>query len=386
MIRMKNFVGLLLGAVMATAFTSCAPVEAPSPQERNTSAGPDTPADAPMPAPRPLEAPRGGLQDRIELAIEQVRERQLLTTNGFWTVLHAILGLGPSVTMHDPQTGRQVNALQYICDGGDVRGMQFIPTKEGLDVRIGPTFVGQGHQDQFVAEMAQWQMPLDRKFVVNGKDYTFEDFVRHTQARARVTTDQELEWAMLLIGQYRGTDISWTNSSGEKLRFEDLVRHEVDAPLESAACGGTHRLFGLAWVYHLHLLKGGQTTGVWKDLVDQQAKYRNLARQWQNRDGSFSTNFFRGPGKDGDMQLRMNTTGHIFEWLSLSLSDAELKEPWVQDAANALAMMFQDIQGAPMEGGTMYHAVHGLLIYYSRVYDPAKLGANRPVVPLPPKG
>jgi hypothetical protein len=78
------------------------------------------------------------------------------------------------------------------------------------------------------------------------------------------------------------------------------------------------------------------------------------------------------------MQLRMNTSGHIFEWLALSLTDAELKEQWMQDAANALTMMFFDIQGSAMESGTLYHAVHGLLIYYARVYGPEKLGPQNP--------
>jgi hypothetical protein len=81
----------------------------------------------------------------------------------------------------------------------------------------------------------------------------------------------------------------------------------------------------------------------------------------------------------------MNTTGHIFEWLSLALSDDELKAPWVRDAANALALMFLDIQDKPMEGGTMYHAVHGLLIYSSRVYGAAKLGPLAPPVVLLPR-
>ena len=32
----------------------------------------------------------------------------------------------------------------------------------------------------------------------------------------------------------------------------------------------------------------------------------------------------------------MNTTGHIFEWLALALSDEEIKKPWMQDAAKPL--------------------------------------------------
>jgi len=41
----------------------------------------------------------------------------------------------------------------------------------------------------------------------------------------------------------------------------------------TAACGGTHRLFGLSWVYHLHLQKGGKTEGVWRAIADKVVTY-----------------------------------------------------------------------------------------------------------------
>jgi hypothetical protein len=366
----------------AVVGVTCAPVDQPTTSNGSGEhAGP--PAEVLTVAPTPITHTPNS---RIEAAIQNVRERDLLTTNGFWTVFHGILGLGPSVMLRNPDTGERVNAIEYICGGGELRGLHFIQTKWGLDVQMGPLMVGQGHQDQFVAEMAQWGMPAAKEFIVNGKEYTFLDFVRHTQARARVMEKQELSWAIVIIGQYLGTDISWTNSHGEKLRFEDVVRYELDAPVEDAACGGTHRLFGLNWVYHLHLRKGGKKEGVWKDVIAKTLKYRDVARKYQNADGSFSTDFFRGPGNSPDKQLRINTTGHTLEWLSLALPDAELKKPWVESAANALALMILDLQNSSIEGGSLYHAVHGLLIYYSRVYNRHALGANEPVVPLPPDG
>src|SRR5262249_19189859 len=165
-----------------------------------------------------------GLELRIEQAIEQVRHRDLLTTHGFWTIFHGLLGLGPTLTLKVPDTGWKVGALEFVCQGAPVRGMRFIPTRDGLDVESGETFVSQGHQDQFIAELAQWNMPPDRKFIVNGKDYTYMDFARHTKARASLKSKQELSWAILVIGQYFGTDSTWTNNVGEKLHFEDLMR------------------------------------------------------------------------------------------------------------------------------------------------------------------
>jgi hypothetical protein len=367
--------GWLLAA-LALLGASCAPGERPTQAKATEEL--TAPAEPILHAPKPAPS---GPRYRIEAAIENVRQRDMLVTHGFWTIFHGILGLGPSVTLRDPLTQEKVNALDYITQGRELRGMRFIPTKHGLDVEIGPLMVGQGHQDQFVAEMAQWGMPGDRQFLVYGREYSFMDFVRHSQMRARVNANQELGWTILVIGQYLGTDVSWTNEHGEPLRFEQLVQYEVDAPIEKLPCGGTHSLFGLTWVYHLHLSKGGQETGVWKAAAEKLAKHRDLARKYQNGDGLFSTSFFGGPALAADPQLRINTTGHTLEWLALYLSDKEIREPWVELAAAALAQQLLDLQSSGIESGSLYHAVHGLLLYYARIYDADKLGPCKPVFP-----
>lgn len=392
MMRCPKLLRLPLGAALAVGYVGCAPVDEPATGKPAPPIATPVPEVRPLPEPRPLErgpadaGPRERLlKERIEAAIEQVRHRDLLLSNGFWTVFHGILGLGPDITLKHPELGTRVKAVDYLCDGGELRGLRFLPTEYGVDVETGEMFVSQGHQDQFIAEMAQCGLPADRVFRVSGKEYTFRDFVRHSQMRARVTANQELSWTILVVGQYLGTDLAWTNSYGEKLHFEDLVRYEVDAKVEQAACGGTHRLFGLNWVYNLHLREGGKRVGVWKDLAAEQVRYQQRARQYQNPEGSFSTDFFRGPGNAADMQLRMNTTGHILEWLAYSLPEAELRQEWMERAVNRLALMFFEIQDRPMEGGTLYHAVHGLRIYYARVFGGEGLGPQKPFLVLPPK-
>lgn len=382
----------LLGVLLFLGI-ACAPIDPPTTTGRSASKPtPDSsPAATNSAAPPPTSMGNDPHQVRLQAAITQVRKREVRVDHGFWTVFHAILGLGPkTVTLLNPATQERVNALDYIAKGGEVRGLSFLPREHGLDVQTagGPheQWVAQGHQDQFAAEMAQWRVSADLKFVVNTREYRFLDFVRHTKMRASLRKKQELSWAILVIGEYLGTNLSWTNDSGEALRFEDLVRYELDQPMDGAACGGTHRLFGLSWVYHLHRQKGGEITGVWKDLADNAERHKKLARGYQNADGSFSTNFFRDRGDARDQQLRMNTTGHTLEWLALALTDAELKEEWVQRAADRLALMFLEIERSGMESGSLYHAIHGLLMYYARVYGPEWLGDLAPPMALLPKG
>jgi hypothetical protein len=369
----------ILGLLLASG---CAPGE--------ESAGDGRPVTVehigmPSSASRPEPAINGGLQARIEGALKNVRDRDLLTTNSFWTIFHGILGNGPEATLLDAQGGRRVNAIDHICQGGEVRGLHFLPTAHGLDVQTGPQFVGQGHQDQFIAEMAQWGMPADRNFLVLGKEYQFRDFVRHAQMRTSLKGNQELSWAILIIAQYLGTEVSWTNERGERLHFDDVVRYELDQPIDDAACGGTHRLFGLTWAYHLHRQRGGAKAGVWDDVARKIDDYRQRARKYQNADGSFSSRYLAGPGSTRDVQQRIGTTGHGLEWLALALSDDELRQPWVQDAAGALALMILDSSGRPIDGGALYHAAHGLHIYHTRMFGRSAVTSPSLLIPPAPR-
>lgn len=366
-------------------------------------------------------APRDDVvRSRIEAAVRHARQRQLKATDAFWTVFHGILGLGPSVPLLDPATGQRVKAIDYICAGRPMPGLVLHPTKEGVDVSMGPEAgglgVSQGHRDQFAAEMAQWNLPADQPFVVGGKPFKFLDFVRYSQKSA--TTDPkhnpdqkhklplELSWSIVIIGQYLGTDARWTNVHGEKLHFDDLIRYELSEDVErTAACGGTHRLFGLTWAHHLHLQRGGKAEGVWADVAAKNAHYCAVAQRDQMADGSFSNNYLippplnlrrpKVPGGDGafpsgflvtqpsERFRRINTTGHVFEYLALSLPDEELRQPWMSDAANALSLMILDIQD-PAFDGMVYHAVHGLYLYYARVYGRRDFVPAEMPVPLPP--
>jgi hypothetical protein len=388
---MKNHPLFAALAAFLLIASGCAPGDDPLPTVEAYPASGDSAREqakpaAENPAPEKIHPPAAdGLRSRVAAAIRNVRRRELSSTNAFWTVLHGILGLGPDVKLTDRSSGRQVNALEYICQGGAVRGLKYRATPFGVEVITTRDGIGQGHQDQFIAEMAQWNMPPERRFLVRGREHTFEDFIRQSQMHARVNSNQELSWTILIIAQYRGTDVSWTNAFNEKLHFEDLLRAELAAPVETAPCGGTHRLFGLTWAYHLHRRQGGKTEGAWAGVPEKTKHFSDLAHRYQNPDGSFSTNFFRSPGNAADKDLRINTTGHILEWLALALSDEELRRPWVQDAVNALALMILERQDAPIDSGSMYHAVHGLHIYYARVFDRA-FCPKELLVPLPPGG
>jgi hypothetical protein len=356
---------------------SCAPRDDTPPNAVPENVGEPNDVVAPLKLPDALQA-------RIDAAIANVRNRDLRTTNHFWMVFHGILGLGPDVTLLDDATGKRVNALERICTGTGIDGLVFIATRDGLDVESQPgTGVGQGHQDQFVAEMVQWGVSPDRKVELGEKHFTFADFFRHSKARTSVTRGDELSWAIVIVSEHFGTAHKWTNAFGETVTCEDVVRYELNQPIDTAACGGTHRLFGLTWAYHRHGERGGATTGVWKDVAEHIELYKKKAREFQNRDGSFSTAYVSEAQNRPELGARIAGTGHVLEWLALALTDAELREPWMQDAASALAVMILENQNNPIDGGALYHAVHGLYIYRARVFGVA--GPQGLTIPSVPK-
>src|SRR5262249_20890702 len=273
------------------------------------------------------------------------------------------------------------------------RGLRFEEHRPGrLDVvAMAGSIAGQGHQDQFIAERTQWGMPPDENIKLPPvgedkgafKEITFDAFVQHSRARASVAATHELSRASSIIAECCRHGDSWTNLRGEKLELEDVVDYELTQPIKDCpVCGGTHRLFGLTWAYHRHMEKTRNKEGkkdVWKRVVKVTREYADLARKLQNKGGSFSTNYFRGPGnRRDDLTLRIHSTGHVFEWLALALSDEELRSSWMENAANALAVMILEHRDQGLDGGALYHGTHGLEIYRNRVFGPTP---HPPVIP-----
>src|SRR5262245_18999161 len=96
-------------AALALAL-ACAPGDPPRPDgPGDTKSGDDKPV-------KPVSPDQ--LAERVKLALKQVRQRDLLTTNSFWTVFHGILGMGPGTELVNPDTRERVNAIDYISKGG----------------------------------------------------------------------------------------------------------------------------------------------------------------------------------------------------------------------------------------------------------------------------
>jgi hypothetical protein len=68
--------------------------------------------------------------------------------------------------------------------------------------------------------------------------------------------------------------------------------------------------------------------------------------------------------------LRLNTTGHTFEFLTLALDDEQFNQPWMTKSLVALLDMLERTQDFDLECGGLYHALHGLELYRLRKFGP----------------
>ena len=155
-------------------------------------------------------------------------------------------------------------------------------------------------------------------------------------AQAEVNDREEVTWVFWFLAHYLESDAQWTNKDGEPWSMERLVQVEMGKTVTAGACGGCHGLFALAYARNGFLATGRTLYGPWLE-ADQKVRHMEIARMYQNPDGTFSSNSFQGPGQSEEFEKRLGTTGHILEFLDVSLPQSRLSEEWVRRAVAALA-------------------------------------------------
>ena len=83
-----------------------------------------------------------------------------------------------------------------------------------------------------------------------------------------------------------------------------------------------------------------------------------------------STEWFGGRGTDPSPARRLQTTGHVLEWLCYSLPDSEIRGPRPRAAVDYLADLMWQHRNRTWEAGPLGHAIHALALYDERVFQP----------------
>jgi hypothetical protein len=290
-----------------------------------------------------------------------------------WEVMHGLIAYGPRTQIYrDGPSGPTVNAMGWLCWGARCRGDVLLMLENGKPhARYG---VGlQGHDGQYLSMLAQWKVLPTSPMKVEGKDFTVADYIEEEKVTCR--SGSELTFKLIALSHYLPSDAKWTSRNGEEWTISKLLKAEIEASIHGAACGGTHRLFGISQAYKIRLKRGepldGEYARAHKYISDYQ---RYTLNSLQNPDGSFSTEWFKYKSdRTGDVDRKLQTTGHILEWLAWSLPDEQLRDPKVTRAVDFLSGILLAEPERSWSIGPWGHGLHALMIYHERMFSESPL-------------
>jgi hypothetical protein len=317
------------------------------------------------------------LSERSELSTEMVKLRQNLRdcldayygrpenvqSRNPWEVMHALIAYGVDTEV---LVGNQrANAIGWLCYNGACKGQTLFDVSQGkLVPRKG---VGvQGHHGQFLAMLAQSKVPADFPIVVGAQEFTIKDLIRFEQLTCRPKS--ELTFKLIGLAHYLDSDAAWRDDQGQTWSISRLIQEELAQPIVGAACGGTHRLMGFAYAARKREREGKPLTGEFQRARIFLDDYHEYTFRLQNPDGSFSTKWFAGPAAAPDPGRRVQTSGHILEWLAYSLPQEQLGDERVIRAVDYLTRLLMNNPSGNYEIGPRGHALHALVIYDERLF------------------
>lgn len=361
------------------------PSEKPSAPSKD-STPPARPADQPAPdtttpkatePDKPAPEPRDPLLNLVDQAINVTTQRELrVGVNSPWQIVHGVVALRWDLRLQTADGKGTVSGIEWLMGGNSFEGQSLWQATQwgGRGHPYTRPYAHEGHPTQFLGYMTMANIPLDYEVQTDTKIVTVRDIIN--DAKMQVRQGPEITWTLWALAHYEEPDAQWYNSAGEAWSIERLVKMQIEEQVTRGACGGCHGLFALCYARNIYLTQGKQLRGVWYEADNKIKTYAEYSRRMQNRDGSFSSNFYKSPGFSSDFSSRLNTTGHQLEWIMVALPQSRLKEQWVRNAVECLSRDLIINARNPSDTGPMYHSLHALILYRQRL-DPNYLVPKR---------
>lgn len=284
-----------------------------------------------------------------------------------WEIMHWIVAYGVEAPVRRGGPGGDpITAIGWLCfngRGGSQR-LLYPSGQEQFGLHHGPGV--QGHSGQFLAILAQSRVMRDYPIQIGDARFTVDDLVQHEKRTCRSGT--ELTFKLIGLAHYLDFDAQWQSDAGGTWNIPKLIREEIAQPIRGAACGGTHRLMGLSYVVQKRAKRGEPMIGQYRRAATYVRDYHKYTFKLQNPDGSFSTEWFRGRGNRPDPARKLQTTGHILEWLVFSLPEQELQDPRTVRCVRFLSHLLDRNRNRRWRIGPLGHALRALMLYDQRAF------------------
>ena len=240
-----------------------------------------------------------------------------------------------------------------------------------MDVDRGELVIGegtglQGHPAQFLAVLSLAGVPSNYPLYAGRSRFDVAKLVRNEAADCDEAN--ELTFTLIGLAHYLDTDTSWVGADGQPWDFPRLLAAEMAQPIVGTTCGGTHRLMALAHSLRKRRREGRAIEGQWRRAEMFLEDFVDYTFKMQNRDGSFSTDWYDSREAKGDIDRQIQTSGHMTEFLLTTLPDDELDDPRLISAIRFIAGSMARDAGRDWSIGPKGHALRSLAMYYERVY------------------
>jgi hypothetical protein len=341
-------------------------------------------AEPPVKAVEAAALPSGDqLRDMIDAEVSFTLLNRDLNgeVNAAWQIMHGVLGYGRDFEI--VQGNERVKALDWAMAGGKMKGwvMRKDEGQPGVTAVVEPgSKTGQGHPDQWLAIIAQCDVPSAQPLVVGDETYTIKDLV--TQSMREIYDGKEASWTSVALAHYLDLDSEWEAGDGTIWTIERIVAMEAAADIKQAACGGTHRLSALTLALQRYRKEHPEQplTRGWLAAQQRIDGAVETIKEYQLPSGAFSTDFFASKADSAETTRNLHASGHTLEFLALTLDPEELREPWVVRDVVYVCNLLRRTHAVPnLECGALYHAARGLRIYRERLYGPYDYFNSRPI-------
>lgn len=288
-----------------------------------------------------------------------------------WSIMHWSIayGVDAEIRVGGPN-GQLANAIGWLCYNYQCRGQRLMHLSgQRMALPIAPGV--QGHHGQFLSMLAQSRVRPDYPIKIAGHELTVADLVQHEKQTCRARS--ELTFKLIGLSRYLPHDATWKNDLGEPWSISRLLEEELRQPIvQGACCGGTHRLMGFSYAVRRYQTQCKEPLrGPWQQADKLARAYQAYAFRLQNPDGSFSTAWFQGRGARTDIHRRLQTSGHILEWLAFCLPADKLQSLEMVRAVDHLADLLGNNVSVNWHPGSLGHALHALTLYEQRAFGAA---------------
>lgn len=292
------------------------------------------------PQPRPcLSIPIADLEE-IRNQVQPVDAR--MSTSLY---LHALRACGPGRVYHRGKLSSSDETLRLFADDAFSRRIFGTPlmVQTPFGIRCTPK-MGKGakesHRDFCLAVLSEQELPASFPMQVDGKSYTFRDFLADSIANFHLG-QEEIEWSALAYALWLPPARTWTNKFGELFSFDDMALELMERPLKNATCTGAHVVQALIVLSRVDAeVCPVLSPSVRSELDGHLQEVVQTAKSTQAADGSWDVDWHKALTQDSGHETarktysvetgtsggRLLATSHIVEWMLL-LPDAS----WIPD-------------------------------------------------------